>query len=221
MGAPMSTVPTSAGGVVGGGRRAHGRAHVQPMGGAQVTPSEVAQRTGRSRRTVMRAIQSGRLAARKLNDGWRIEPEDADAWANAHGPRIGTPMGGAQGDAQGRVLTFAKAVELGAAHGRASQLEAERDRERRRADEAEARAARSLARAEALESTLSTLRDEREAERRSHREHVADLRGRAERAERSEEEARATLAAVRDQAERERRRGFWGRLLRRGGPVPA
>ena len=215
MGVPMGAVPISAGGVVGDGRRAHGRAHVQPMGGAQVTPSEVAQRTGRSRRTVMRAIQSGRLAARKLNDGWRIEPEDADSWAGAHGQCMGAPMGGAQGSAHGR----AEAVELGIAHGRSAQLETERDRERERADQAEARAEQSLARAEVLEATLSTLRTEREAERRSHREHVEDLRGRVEGAERREEAARAALAAIREAAERERRRSLWGRLLRRGGPA--
>ena len=130
----------------------------------------------------MRAIRSGRLAAHKLNDGWRIEPEDADTWAGAHGQRMGTPMGGAQGSAHGR----AEAVELGIAHGRAAQLEAERDRERERADEAEARAEQSLARAGALEATLSTLRDEREGERRTHREHVEDLRRRVEGAERRE-----------------------------------
>lgn len=165
----------------------------------------------------MRAIQSGRLAARKLNDGWRIEPEDADMWAGAHGQR----MGGAQRDTQEGAHGRTEAIELGIAHGRAAQLEAERDRERERADQAEARAKHSLARAEALEATLSVLRDEREAERRSHREHVEDLRGRVEGAERREEAAQGALTAIREEAERERRRGFWGRLLRRGGPAPA
>ena len=80
---------------------------------------------------------------------------------------------------------------------------------------------RALVRAEALEATLSTLRDEREAERRTHREHVEDLRGRADRAERREEAAQGALIAIREEAERERRRGFWGRLLGRGGPAPA
>ena len=214
LGMPMRAATTSARVVIGGEHRALGHAHVHAHGDAQVTPSEVAQRTGRSRRTVMRAIQAGRLAARKLNDGWRIEPEDVDTWANAHGSCMGMPMGGAQGVAH----DHAGAVELGIAHGRVAHLEAERDRERGRADEAEARAEQSLARAEALEATLSTLRDERKGERQTYREHVEDLRGRAERAERCEEEARARLATIQ---EAERRRGFWGRLLRRRGAAPA
>lgn len=79
---------------------------------------------------------------------------------------------------------------------------------------------RAQARAEALETTLSTLRKEREEERRSHREHVEDLRGRVERAERGEREVQAQLAASREEAERERGRGFWSRL-RRGRSTPA
>ena len=113
-------------------------------------------------------------------------------------------------------------VEAQAAHietltGQLERAEAELDALRPKVLEGE----RAGARVEALEATLTTLRDEREAERRSHREHVEDLRGRAERAERREGEARATLAAVREQVERERRRGFWRRLLDRGGPAPA
>ena len=101
--------------------------------------------------------------------------------------------------------------------GQLERAEAELDALRPKVLEGE----RAQARAEALEATLSTLRDEREAERKTHREHAKDLRGRVEGAERREEEARATLAAVREAAERERRRGLWGRLLRRGGPALA
>ncbi|MEN5300468.1 helix-turn-helix domain-containing protein [Brucella sp. TWI559] len=50
-----------------------------------ITPNEAAKRTGRSRRTVMRAITRGELIARRANDGWQIEEKDLSAWAGAHG----------------------------------------------------------------------------------------------------------------------------------------
>jgi len=51
-----------------------------------LTPNEVAKRSGMSRRTIMRAITKGELAAKRTNTGWEIDEQDYAAWASAHAP---------------------------------------------------------------------------------------------------------------------------------------
>lgn len=50
-----------------------------------MSPTQVAQATGTSRRTVMRAIESQDLQAFRDNrNHWKITPEALDSWASAH-----------------------------------------------------------------------------------------------------------------------------------------
>lgn len=51
-----------------------------------ITPNEAAKRSGKSRRTVMRAITKGELSARRTNDGWEIEITALTDWTGAHAP---------------------------------------------------------------------------------------------------------------------------------------
>ena len=49
-----------------------------------LSPEEVAQRCGLSRRAVYRAIERGELRASRLCSRIRIRPEDVDAWIAAN-----------------------------------------------------------------------------------------------------------------------------------------
>jgi excisionase family DNA binding protein len=51
-----------------------------------LTVEETAERTGLSRRTIYRAIQSGELQAEKPRGRWRIAASEADRWLTAPGP---------------------------------------------------------------------------------------------------------------------------------------
>ena len=187
--------------------------------------AEAGDRLGIAPNSVRSRWKAGKIEGSRDNAGkiWvSLDPEDIAEIEGASEPskpsieEVSNPsmdpgsnpsIEGVEGFEDGRVEAQAAHIEtLTSQLGRA---EAELDVLRPKVLEGE----RARARAEALESTLSTLRDEREVERRSHREHVEDLRGRTEGAERREGEVRAELAAVRDQVEREQRRGFWRRLF--------
>lgn len=47
-----------------------------------LTPNQVATRVRCGRSSVMRALKSGDLPAKKGNRSWQIAPEDADRWAS-------------------------------------------------------------------------------------------------------------------------------------------
>ena len=57
-----------------------------------LSPNDIAKRSGMSRRSVMRAISSGLLIAKRLNTGWVIEEADYEAWIGAHAPANALPM---------------------------------------------------------------------------------------------------------------------------------
>ena len=60
-----------------------------------ITPNEAAKRTGRSRRTIMRAIEAHEIAAHRDNrNKWQIDEDALAQWA-----RSGQPMRTAQPDA--------------------------------------------------------------------------------------------------------------------------
>lgn len=92
-----------------------------------MSPTQVAQATGTSRRTVMRAIESQELKAFRDNrNHWKITPQAIEEWANAHC----APTGQRPPDAQ--VLAYSVQVpaqdettlELAAARATIAQLEA-------------------------------------------------------------------------------------------------
>lgn len=45
-----------------------------------LSPEEVADHSGLSRRAIYRAIESGEIPATKLRSRWRLYPEDVEAW---------------------------------------------------------------------------------------------------------------------------------------------
>ncbi len=202
--------------------------------------AEAGDRLGIASNSVRSRWKAGRIEGSRDNVGkiWvYLDPKEiveAEAASNSSKPSIepmskGSTEGGSNPSTEPSSNPSIEGVEgfedrrfeAQAAHiktltGQLERAEAELDALRPKVLEGE----RAGARAEALEATLSTLRDEREMERRSHREHVQDLRGRAEGAERREGEVRAELAAVRDRVEQKRRWSFWQRL-RRGKLAPS
>lgn len=56
-----------------------------------LTPTDAAKRSGLSRRTVMRAITGGALAAQRTNTGWMITEADYEAWTAAHAQPMSAP----------------------------------------------------------------------------------------------------------------------------------
>jgi len=59
-----------------------------------MSPSQAAQATGVSRRTVMRAVETGELEAFRDNrNHWKILPQDIQQWASAHvAPSVQDPF---------------------------------------------------------------------------------------------------------------------------------
>ena len=189
-----------------------------------MTPNEAALAVGVSRRTVERAIKSGRLRARQGNDrAWSIEPEALDRWADAHAPRTRQRM---RHD-EGARTPGSHAHELRIARERVAQIEGERDRERAWRREAQAerdheRAARAATEAEGRERVAKVeAMLEREAARAVKAEARAEAveaelvrlreRGDAVVAERWREVSE-TLARL---ASSPPRRGWWARWRRR------
>lgn len=85
-----------------------------------MSPTQVAQATGTSRRTVMRAIEAHDLKAFKDNrNHWKITPQAIEEWANAHCAPSGQRPLEAQALAQDET-----ALELAAARATIAQLEA-------------------------------------------------------------------------------------------------
>lgn len=70
-------------------RNAHGERPPMPT----ITPNEAAKRTGRSRRTVMRAIEGGELQAHRDNrNQWQIDEDGLAQWArNEHSAPVAHP----------------------------------------------------------------------------------------------------------------------------------
>lgn len=110
-----------------------------------MSPSQAAQATGTSRRTVMRAIETQELSALRDNrNHWKITPQAIDEWARAHcapTARIPTsvhteqpiahpaPTPGAEAELQAEREARRQAeVEAGELRGKLAATEAERDR---------------------------------------------------------------------------------------------
>lgn len=111
-----------------------------------MSPSQVAQATGASRRTVMRAVEAGELLAFRDNrNHWKITAQAVEEWALAqsaltgrapsilisetpHAHVLPTPIGEAESltaERQARRLAEVEAAEL---RGKLAATEAERDR---------------------------------------------------------------------------------------------
>lgn len=110
-----------------------------------MSPTQVAQATGTSRRTVMRAIETQELLAFRDNrNHWKITPQAIEAWASAHcapTEQMPTPAHFEQPDAHSVPTTDTGAelqaerearrqaeVEAGELRGKLAATEAERDR---------------------------------------------------------------------------------------------
>lgn len=111
-----------------------------------MSPSQVAQATGASRRTVMRAVEAGELEAFRDNrNHWKITPQAVEKWAlaqiapsvpahsiltseppSAHVlPTFVEEAGALTAERQARQLAEVEAAEL---RGKLTATEAERDR---------------------------------------------------------------------------------------------
>ena len=148
-----------------------------------MSPSAAAAEVGVSRRTIERAIKSGRLRARQGNDRtWRIEPEALEQWAGAHAPRMRqddgerTPGAHAHGlrIAQDRAAHLER--ERDQERERRQELQTERDRERRGRDAAEARACEVETAAREREARLECTVDRERARADRAEAEVARLR---------------------------------------------
>jgi len=109
-----------------------------------MSPTQVAQATGTSRRTVMRAIETQELSAFRDNrNHWKITPQALEMWASAQCATTGqmpTPAHSEQRDAHpmpildaGELQAEREArrqaeVEAGELRGKLAATEAERDR---------------------------------------------------------------------------------------------
>ena len=126
--------------------------------GEPMSPAQAAQWAQVSRRSIMRAIQTQELQARRDNKNrWKIDPEDLDKWARAQW----APSGHAQSDAP--TLPSQDALDLAAARAEIGQL-------RERLDDADRE--RSRERAEHLEH-LAGIERERDRERDQYRDRIA------------------------------------------------
>ena len=122
-----------------------------------MTPNEAALAVGVSRRTVERAIKSGRLRARQGNDrAWSIEPEALDRWADAHAPRTRQRMRHDEDVRTPESHALSHAQELRIAQERVAKVEAMLEREAARVGKAELRA-------EAAEAEVVRLRERQDA----------------------------------------------------------
>ena len=110
-----------------------------------MSPTQVAQATGTSRRTVMRAIETQELAAFRDNrNHWKITPKAIEIWASAHCAPTGqmptlahpeqsdahsmpTPDTRAELEAEREARRQAE-MEAGELRGKLAATEAERDR---------------------------------------------------------------------------------------------
>lgn len=110
-----------------------------------MSPTQVAQATGTSRRTVMRAIETQELLAFRDNrNHWKITSQAVETWMSAHrAPTEQTPMSAQPEqpnahtvptrDTEGELQAEREArrqaeVEAGELRGKLAAIEAERDR---------------------------------------------------------------------------------------------
>lgn len=110
-----------------------------------MSPTQAAQATGTSRRTVMRAIETQDLLAFRDNrNHWKITPQAIDEWVRAHcAPNGQTPISAQSDQANAYLVPTVDAeaelkaerearrqaeVEAGELRGKLAAIEAERDR---------------------------------------------------------------------------------------------
>lgn len=110
------------------------------QGATHMTPAQAAHAAGVSRWSIMRAIKSLKLKAKRDNrNGWRIAPDDLAAWCGAQGAHIVRDSAPAQAAAQDDPTAEVR-ERLAEAERRAAVAETRADAAERARDLAEAQA---------------------------------------------------------------------------------
>lgn len=117
---------------------------------SHMSPAQAAQIAGVSRWSILRAIKSLKLKAKRDNrNGWRIAPDDLADWCAAHSSHIVRDSANAQVDAQDDAVAKVR-ERLAEAERRAAVAETRADAAERARDLAEAQTEAWRAMAERL-----------------------------------------------------------------------